>query len=52
VNEHPTYNVPVIGYGPTGATAANPLGRLGLNAPSPLRRGKVPAVVGAGIPDH
>jgi 3-(3-hydroxy-phenyl)propionate hydroxylase len=31
VNEHPIYDVAVIGYGPTGATAANLLGRLGLN---------------------
>ena len=28
--EAPTYDVAVIGYGPTGATAANLLGRLGL----------------------
>ncbi|OJZ69894.1 FAD-binding monooxygenase [Mycobacterium paraffinicum] len=31
MNEHPTYDVAVIGYGPTGATAANLLGRMGLN---------------------
>jgi 3-(3-hydroxy-phenyl)propionate hydroxylase len=31
VNEHPISDVAVIGYGPTGATAANLLGRLGLN---------------------
>jgi 3-(3-hydroxy-phenyl)propionate hydroxylase len=31
VNEHQTYDVAVIGYGPTGATAANLLGQLGLN---------------------
>jgi 3-(3-hydroxy-phenyl)propionate hydroxylase len=31
VNEDSTYDVAVIGYGPTGATAANLLGRLGLN---------------------
>ena len=31
MDEHPTYDVAVIGYGPTGATAANLLGRLGLN---------------------
>jgi 3-(3-hydroxy-phenyl)propionate hydroxylase len=31
VTEHSTYDVAVIGYGPTGATAANLLGRLGLN---------------------
>jgi 3-(3-hydroxy-phenyl)propionate hydroxylase len=31
VSEHPIYDVAVIGYGPTGATAANLLGRLGLN---------------------
>ncbi|OBB98140.1 bifunctional 3-(3-hydroxy-phenyl)propionate/3-hydroxycinnamic acid hydroxylase [Mycobacterium sp. 852002-30065_SCH5024008] len=31
MNEHLTYDVAVIGYGPTGATAANLLGRMGLN---------------------
>jgi 3-(3-hydroxy-phenyl)propionate hydroxylase len=31
VNEGSIYDVAVIGYGPTGATAANLLGRLGLN---------------------
>jgi 3-(3-hydroxy-phenyl)propionate hydroxylase len=31
VADVPTYDVAVIGYGPTGATAANLLGRLGLN---------------------
>jgi 3-(3-hydroxy-phenyl)propionate hydroxylase len=31
VNEDSIYDVAVIGYGPTGATAANLLGRLGLN---------------------
>ncbi|OBG98492.1 FAD-binding monooxygenase [Mycobacterium sp. E3251] len=31
MNEHPTYDVAVIGYGPTGATAANLLGGMGLN---------------------
>jgi 3-(3-hydroxy-phenyl)propionate hydroxylase len=31
VTEGSTYDVAVIGYGPTGATAANLLGRLGLN---------------------
>ncbi|OBF12239.1 FAD-binding monooxygenase [Mycobacterium sp. ACS4054] len=31
MNEHPTYDVAVIGYGPTGATAANLLGNMGLN---------------------
>ncbi|ORW32586.1 FAD-binding monooxygenase [Mycobacterium paraense] len=30
MSEHPSYDVAVIGYGPTGATAANLLGRLGL----------------------
>ena len=30
MNQHPTYDVAVIGYGPTGATAANLLGQLGL----------------------
>lgn len=30
-NRVPVYDVAVIGYGPTGATAANLLGRLGLN---------------------
>ncbi|ORV89306.1 FAD-binding monooxygenase [Mycobacterium interjectum] len=30
MDEHPSYDVAVIGYGPTGATAANLLGRLGL----------------------
>jgi len=30
MNQVPTYDVAVIGYGPTGATAANLLGRLGL----------------------
>jgi 3-(3-hydroxy-phenyl)propionate hydroxylase len=30
VTEESTYDVAVIGYGPTGATAANLLGRLGL----------------------
>ena len=29
MNEYPTYDVAVIGYGPTGATAANLLGQLG-----------------------
>ncbi len=31
MNEDSIYDVAVIGYGPTGATAANLLGRLGLN---------------------
>lgn len=31
MSEIPTFDVAVIGYGPTGATAANLLGRLGLN---------------------
>ncbi len=31
MNDKPTYDVTVIGSGPTGATAANLLGRLGLN---------------------
>ena len=31
MTEDSTYDVAVIGYGPTGATAANLLGRLGLN---------------------
>jgi 3-(3-hydroxy-phenyl)propionate hydroxylase len=31
VNQGSIYDVAVIGYGPTGATAANLLGRLGLN---------------------
>ena len=31
MTEGSTYDVAVIGYGPTGATAANLLGRLGLN---------------------
>jgi 3-(3-hydroxy-phenyl)propionate hydroxylase len=31
VNEDSSYDVAVVGYGPTGATAANLLGRLGLN---------------------
>jgi 3-(3-hydroxy-phenyl)propionate hydroxylase len=31
VTELPTYDVAVIGYGPTGATAANLLGQFGLN---------------------
>jgi 3-(3-hydroxy-phenyl)propionate hydroxylase len=31
VNENSVYDVAVIGYGPTGATAANLFGRLGLN---------------------
>jgi 3-(3-hydroxy-phenyl)propionate hydroxylase len=31
MDEHPIYDVAVIGYGPTGATAANLLGRLGLS---------------------
>jgi 3-(3-hydroxy-phenyl)propionate hydroxylase len=31
VNEDSIYDVAIIGYGPTGATAANLLGRLGLN---------------------
>jgi 3-(3-hydroxy-phenyl)propionate hydroxylase len=31
VSEYSTYDVAVIGYGPTGATAANLLGQLGLN---------------------
>ncbi|WP_156771939.1 hypothetical protein [Mycobacterium sp. 1245805.9] len=52
MNEHPTYNLAVIGYGPTGATPANPLGRLGLNAASLLHRENVRAVAGAGIPGH
>ncbi|MCV7228326.1 bifunctional 3-(3-hydroxy-phenyl)propionate/3-hydroxycinnamic acid hydroxylase [Mycolicibacterium komossense] len=30
MNDVPTYDVAVIGYGPTGATAANLLGQLGL----------------------
>lgn len=30
VTEYPTYDVAVIGYGPTGVTAANLLGRMGL----------------------
>lgn len=31
MNEQATYDVAVIGYGPTGATAANLLGRMGLS---------------------
>ncbi|ORB73016.1 bifunctional 3-(3-hydroxy-phenyl)propionate/3-hydroxycinnamic acid hydroxylase [Mycobacterium scrofulaceum] len=31
MDESPAYDVAVIGYGPTGATAANLLGRLGLS---------------------
>ena len=31
MTEDSTYDVAIIGYGPTGATAANLLGRLGLN---------------------
>ena len=31
MTESPTYDVAIIGYGPTGATAANLLGQLGLN---------------------
>jgi 3-(3-hydroxy-phenyl)propionate hydroxylase len=31
MSDFPRYDVAVIGYGPTGATAANLLGRLGLN---------------------
>lgn len=31
MNEDSIYDVAIIGYGPTGATAANLLGRLGLN---------------------
>jgi 3-(3-hydroxy-phenyl)propionate hydroxylase len=31
VTDTPRYDVAIIGYGPTGATAANLLGRLGLN---------------------
>lgn len=31
MDERPVYDVAVIGYGPTGATAANLLGRLGLS---------------------
>ncbi|MCA1004840.1 bifunctional 3-(3-hydroxy-phenyl)propionate/3-hydroxycinnamic acid hydroxylase [Rhodococcus hoagii] len=30
MSEHPTYDVAVVGYGPTGVTAANLLGRAGL----------------------
>ncbi len=31
MTEQPTYDVAVIGYGPTGVTAANLLGQLGMN---------------------
>ena len=30
MTKSPAYDVAIIGYGPTGATAANLLGRLGL----------------------
>src|SRR6201998_3787860 len=45
VNEDSIYDVAVIGYGPTGATAANLLGRLGLNVVVIQRR---PDVYGRG----